>query len=94
MEDDWHPEDIKAAVRKRGSTLADIGRGIDMSRQSVALALVRPNAKAEAAIARFLNMKPQVIWPSRYDEHGRRRRPQPAENYHRAPRFAECEAAA
>ncbi|HEX8224483.1 MAG TPA: helix-turn-helix transcriptional regulator [Allosphingosinicella sp.] len=90
--DDWHPEDIKAAVRKQGSTLAAIGRLAGMSRQSIALALVRPNEKGEDAIARYLGLKAQVIWPSRYHANGRRRRPQPAENYHPEPRFAVCEA--
>jgi Ner family transcriptional regulator len=85
---DWHPEDIKAAVRKKGSTLAAIGRRADMSRQSIALALVRPAERGEEEIARFLGVKPQVIWPSRYNEDGSRCRPQPAANYHREPRFA------
>jgi Ner family transcriptional regulator len=91
---DWHPEDVKAAVRKKGSTLAAIGRHHGMSRQAIALTLVRPSQQGEDAIARFLGVKAQVIWPSRYNRDGSRRRPQPAENYQRERRFTECEAAA
>lgn len=90
--EDWHPEDVKAAVRKKGSTLAAIGRRAGMSRQSIALTLVRPNGRGEAEIAGFLGLEARTIWPSRYHEDGSRRRPQPAANYHREPRFAEHEA--
>jgi Ner family transcriptional regulator len=86
---DWHPEDIKAEVRKKGSTLAAIGRRDGMSRQSIALALVRPSERGERAIARFLGKPAHLIWPSRYNPDGSRRRPQPAENYQNEPRFAE-----
>lgn len=92
MVEDWHPEDIKAAVRKKGSTLAAIGRPLGLSRQSMALALARPSREAEEAIARYLEIDPQVIWPSRYNPDGSRRRPQPPQNYQWKPRFAETEA--
>jgi len=84
---DWHPEDIKAAVRKRGLTLSAIARGVGISGNALGHALDRPRADAERAIADALNLHPKVIWPSRYDSEGNRKRPQPRDNYVVAPRF-------
>lgn len=84
---DWHPEDIKAEVRKRGLTLAQLARAKGIPEQQIRHALVIPRAEAEAVIARFLRVSPKVIWPSRYHANGRRKRPQPPENYSRQPRF-------
>jgi Ner family transcriptional regulator len=84
---DWHPEDIKAAVRKRGITLAQIGRPYGLTRQAMANALTMPSAQAEALIAEAIGVSPHVIWPSRYNSDGQRKRPQPPSNYTRRPRF-------
>ena len=92
MSQDWHPEDIKAAIRKRGSTLAAIARGEGMSRQALAMTLVRPGEAGEGLISAFLNVPASVIWPSRYHASGKRKRPQPAVNYRFAPRFSAMEA--
>ncbi len=91
---DWHPEDIKMAIRKRGATMASIGRDNHLSRQVVANALIEPNSKAELAIASFLNVPAYLIWPSRYGNNGRRLTPQPSENYERKARFHHQGAAA
>ena len=84
---DWHPEDIKAEVRKRGSTLADVARKAGIKDAALRLALVVPRARAEAAIAAFLGVAPVSIWPSRYHPGGERMRPQPVNNYRTGPRF-------
>lgn len=84
---DWHPEDIKSAVRKRGTTLADIARASGLTGGALRLALVKPREQAEAAIADFLGIHPMKIWPSRYMANGERMRPQPVDNYRSAPRF-------
>lgn len=84
---DWHPEDIKSAVRKRGVTLADIARGIGIRRNALCLALALPRAEAELAIAAALDLHPMEIWPSRYNPDGSRKRPQPADNYRAEARF-------
>ena len=84
---DWHPEDIKAQVRKRGLTLAQLARNHDVPEQQIRHALVIPREQAERVIADFLGVSPKVIWPSRYHLNGRRKRPQPPENYSRMPRF-------
>jgi Ner family transcriptional regulator len=85
---DWHPEDIKAAVRKRGVTLAQIARSVNIPGNAFRLALTLPRADAERALARVLDVHPKVIWPSRYHPDGSRKRPQPVDNYAVRPRFA------
>lgn len=70
---DMHPEDIKAAVRKRGATLSDLAREHGVHKQGLALALrARVSARAETIIADFLEIPPAKIWPSRYGPDGQR----------------------
>lgn len=70
---DWHPEDIKAAIRKRGSTLAELARAEGISKQVLSMVLQgRASARDEKAIAKFLSLKPATIWPSRYLPNGER----------------------
>lgn len=83
---DWHPEDIKAAIRKRGETLTSLGRKRNIDCRLMSLSLSYPHKAAEAAIASFLNVPAHMIWPSRYHGDGKRRRPQPVQNYDRRPR--------
>ncbi|EPJ3900940.1 helix-turn-helix domain-containing protein [Proteus mirabilis] len=63
---DWHPADIIAALRKRGTTLAAISRQAGLSSSTLANALSRPWPKGEKIIADFLSVAPSEIWPSRY----------------------------
>lgn len=84
---DWHPEDIKAEIRKRGATLSALARGAGMSPNALGHALSLPRAEAEHVIAAFLDIHPMTIWPSRYHGDGSRKRPQPVDNYRAEPRF-------
>lgn len=88
---DWDPEDLKAAIRKNGLTLAALGRRSGLDRRIIAHALVKPHARAERAIAEFLGLSSYAIWPSRYHSDGTRKRPQPTENYRRRARFNQQE---
>lgn len=63
---DWHPADIIAALRKKGTTLAAVSRLSGLSSSTLANALVRPWPKGEWIIANALNIHPAEIWPSRY----------------------------
>lgn len=63
---DWHPADIIAALRKRGTTLAAISRQAGLSSSTLANALSRPWPKGEWIIANYLGIHPSEIWPSRY----------------------------
>lgn len=70
---DMHPEDIKAEIRKAGVTMSALAKAAGVSRTSLSMALhSRVSAKAEGAIASFIGRSPREIWPSRYDEEGRR----------------------
>ena len=69
---DWHPEDIKAAVRKRGWTLRDVSRAYGLPEDDCQKALRRPMFDGEYAIAEVLGLSPRQIWPSRYLPEGPR----------------------
>ena len=60
---DWHPADIIAALRKKGTTLAAVSRKAGLSSSTLANALSRPWPKGEWLIA---DIHPAEIWPSRY----------------------------
>lgn len=63
---DWHPADIIAALRKKGTTLAAVSRKAGLSSSTLANALSRPWPKGEWLIAEALDIHPAEIWPSRY----------------------------
>lgn len=67
-----HREDIKAAIRKRGSTLADISTQAGLGRKSASYALVVPMPTANRAIAAFLGRTVHDLWPNWYDQSGER----------------------
>ena len=67
----WHPEDVKAAVRKTGTSLTALALAHGLSESAVRRALIRPWPRVEAVIAAHLGRQPQDIWPSRYDARGR-----------------------
>lgn len=72
--DDWHPEDVKAAVRKTGASLTALALAHGLSESALRRALLSPWPRAQTIIARHIGLRPQAIWPSRYDAKGRPRR--------------------
>jgi Ner family transcriptional regulator len=68
---DWHVEDIKAAIRKTGLTLSDLSLAAGFCGGAAKCALRMPWPRMEAAIAAHLGRKPHEIWPSRYSPDGR-----------------------
>lgn len=68
MDFDMHPEDVKAALRKRGTSLAELARAHGVTISIPASALRRSLPKWEGIIAAALGMDPATIWPSRYAE--------------------------
>lgn len=75
---DWHPEEIKAAVRM---TRDSDGHCWSLDRLAVAnglpsyacrAAIRKADADGEAAIAALLGEMPRDIWPSRYRKDGTR----------------------
>jgi Ner family transcriptional regulator len=63
---DWHPADIIAALKKRGTNLSALSRQAGLASSTLANALARPWPKGEWLIAGALGVHPAVIWPSRY----------------------------
>lgn len=62
----WHPADIIAALRKRGTSLAAVSRKAGLSSSTLSNALTRPWPKGEQIIADAIGIDPWIIWPSRY----------------------------
>lgn len=71
----WHPEEIKAAVRMRGTTLTQLALDNGLPEWACRVALVRVHHDGQEAIARFLRMPPKALWPGRYHDDGRPRTP-------------------
>ncbi|WP_118987602.1 helix-turn-helix domain-containing protein [Photorhabdus sp. CRCIA-P01] len=65
-QNDWHPADIIAALRKRGTTLTALSRESGLSPSTLSNALMRRWPKGERIIADRLGVYPSEIWPSRY----------------------------
>ncbi|ECD4882577.1 helix-turn-helix domain-containing protein [Salmonella enterica] len=63
---DWHPADIIAGLRKRGTLLAALSRQAGLASSTLANALNRRWPKDERLIAEALGIAPEQIWPSRY----------------------------
>ncbi|WP_267330422.1 MULTISPECIES: helix-turn-helix domain-containing protein [unclassified Gilliamella] len=63
---DWHPADIIAAMKKKGTTLSALSRQSGYAPSTLANALVRPWTKGELIIANALGVEAKRIWPSRY----------------------------
>ncbi len=63
--------DIIAALHRRNISLSQLAIANGYShRSALTLALRSPYPKSEAIIAAALDLKPQDIWPSRYNTNG------------------------
>jgi Ner family transcriptional regulator len=65
---DWHPEDVKAAIRKRGVTMTELSLRHGLAENAVRMTLRRRWPRVEAIIAAHLGVRPEQIWPSRYTD--------------------------
>ena len=70
MAEDWHPEDVRAAIRKTGLSLPQLSQRIGYSKHAINVVLYAPWPKVEAKVAAHLNVRVTDIWPSRYDADG------------------------
>ena len=68
-----HPEDIKAAVRKRGKTLTQLAQDSGLWESACRLALIRPSPPGNRAIAAFLGCTVHDLWPQWFNPDGTRR---------------------
>jgi Ner family transcriptional regulator len=69
-QEDMHPADVVAALRKRGTSLRKIAR--DNGYSHIQRVLTSPWLAAEQLVARALDTTPQALWPSRYQNPGSR----------------------
>jgi Ner family transcriptional regulator len=65
-DDDWHPADIEAALKKRGVTLAGLSVRHGCNPTAVGKATRKRWPAVERIIAEAIGVSPQTIWPSRY----------------------------
>lgn len=75
MSQGMHPEDIKAAIRKRGETMASLSREWGFSEAAISVALKRPLPSVDPLISKFIGVPLYKIWPDRYDRENIRIRP-------------------
>ena len=66
MQSDWHPADIIAGLKKRGTSLSALSRQARLASSTLANALTRRWPNGERLIAEALDVAPENIWPSRY----------------------------
>lgn len=78
---DWHWSDVLARLHKAGWSLRQLAFENNYTDgNTLGEAKRRPFPKGERIIAQAIGLKPETIWPSRYNEHGepnRRRGPAP-----------------
>ena len=75
MPEGMHPEDIKAEIRKKGTTLKALSLSWGFSESAVRQALRSPCPSIDPLIAKFIGKKLYEIWPDRYDQENIRIRP-------------------
>jgi len=63
-QEDMHPADVVAALRKRGTSLRKIAQ--DNGYSHIQRVLTSPWLAAEQLVAKALDTTPQALWPSRY----------------------------
>lgn len=67
-----HPEDIKAEVRKKIGSLAELSRQNNVSDSVVRAALIRPQPTGNRLIADCLGVSVHSLWPEWYANDGKR----------------------
>lgn len=72
MARNMHPEDIKAAVRKTGITLAELARRNGLSTSTTRKALRHPQPAGARVIAAYLGLSVHAIWPEWFAPNGTR----------------------
>ncbi|MCX8957190.1 DNA-binding protein [Erwinia psidii] len=63
---DWHPEDIKSEIHKRGLSFSELSRRNGYAAGSLKTVLRTPCRPYQQIVADALGVQPELIWPSRY----------------------------
>ena len=77
---------IRSLLTLNKLTLSAIDKAYDLPAGTAGNAVHEPHVAGERAIAAALKTRPQFLWRSRYLADGRRKSPQPAENYRQGRR--------
>jgi Ner family transcriptional regulator len=77
MADDIAPDTLKNLILATGITLSELSVQNGFSPTAISVALRKRSPFVQQVIADRLGMRPQDIWPSRYDENGSPRRLDP-----------------
>jgi len=64
--DGWDRFSITAEIHRQGMTFGELAKGAGIQLKTFSQVWTRTNRKAESAIADFLEMKPDDLWPDRY----------------------------
>ncbi|QRG10245.1 helix-turn-helix domain-containing protein (plasmid) [Xanthobacter dioxanivorans] len=64
----WNKNSIRAEVQRRGSNLTAIATAAGIDPSACRSALVRRHLAGERAIAEFLGLQPEALWPTRYSK--------------------------
>lgn len=67
----WDSFAIKAEIRRRGKTLTALAKEAGYQPATVRWAFIRPFPGANRAIAQFLGLSVQELWPDWYDCDGK-----------------------
>jgi Ner family transcriptional regulator len=70
MKHDMAPEKVKELIIASGITLSELGIQNGFSHAAVSVTLRKRSPYVQEVIGRQIGMRPQDIWPSRYDENG------------------------
>lgn len=62
----WDKHAIRAEVTRRGATLTGIALEAGLSEGACRQALSRRHIAGEKALAKFLGVRPEALWPERY----------------------------
>ncbi|WFE92277.1 helix-turn-helix domain-containing protein [Roseibium porphyridii] len=64
--DGWDRFSITAEIHRQGMTFGELAKRAGITIKSFSQVWTRANRKAEKAIADFLNLEPEDLWPDRY----------------------------
>lgn len=83
-----HPEDLKAAIRKRGKTMEGLSAELGYAPCAVGLAIRRRWHEVRVGIAALLGKSLQQLWPEDYYPDGTPRLHRPRSETSRAARLS------
>ena len=67
---EWDEYAIKAAIRRNGETLTSLARASGYEPSTFRAAFKKPSPGANRAMAQYLGLPVQTLWPMWFDDHG------------------------